>query len=750
MRFTFVLLGWLLVAAPAFARGWLGVRLLAHSAGIGLDVPSPGSPAERAGLRRGDVIVSAAGVDFSGAYEAREKRFRERLSKAKPGETLALEVLRRVVDKQSFYNGKPVPSLGLVVPERFLVRKGGEVALRASARDETLAIAVELGTAPDERPLEPGPPADRVFPGGVPGAFEPARALIADQGAAPALAELTRALARERPPDQRFRLARQRFALEHPLQLPGIARALAADLSVARPGAALAAAGVWGDAVVGAAPRVKLGPKGLTLDQRIQEVLDVLARAKRHLDRALARLTPEEQDYIAAHEVNLSRTLARHIYVHHDVAAAAAPAHFELVRLLEKVDRAELNRAAAVLAAFVEDARGAFREDLARELKVPELRRDTPFGPLYIGGPGHNWYHEDAAVIVDLGGADFYTHNAGGARGRARPLALVIDFEGDDAYESTTDWCQGAGLLGVGVLADLGGHDAYLGSRWCQGAGLAGVGILFDVDGNDSHHAQDFGQGVAFAGTGLLIDVAGTDTYDAARFAQACALPGGVAALIDGEGRDTYFAKARYQTSYGDRGLFDAYSQGCALGLREIAAGGIAALVDGGGDDRYEGGHFSQGGGYYHGFGLLADAAGDDWYMGSRYAQAWAAHAAVGCLEDRAGNDRYGTRQCVAQGIAWDHCVVAFLDRGGDDVYEGGDVSSQGYAAYSSFSLFFDEAGNDIYRYADGPGTTGPNDPPAPSLAVFVDGGGKDTYPPRAPGEGRAAKRGQVGLFLDR
>lgn len=750
MRLALVLLLWLIAASPLPARGWLGVRLLPVSDGIGLDVPSPGGPAEAAGLKRGDVILSADGADLSGPYAVREKRFRDRLAKAKPGDRLALKVLRRIVDTRSFHDGKPMSALGLVVPEGFLVRKGGEAVLRATARDETLAIAVVLGTAPDDRPLEPASPAARLFPDGAPAEFEPARALIAGQGAARALADLTQSLERARPPDQRFRLARERFAFEHPLRLPGIARALTSDLSVASPGAALAAAGVWGDAEVGRAPRVRLGPKGATLDQRIEEVLDVLALAKRHLDRALARLTPAEQDYIAAHETNLSRTLARHIYVHHDVAAAAVPGHFELVRLLEKVDRAELNRAAAVLAAFVADARGAFREDLSRELKVSELRRDTPFGPLYIGGPGHNWYHEDAAVILDLGGADFYTHNAGGAHGRARPLALVIDFEGDDAYESTTDWCQGAGLLGVGVLADLGGDDAYLGPRWCQGAGLAGVGILFDVDGNDSHHAQDFGQGAAFCGTGLLIDVAGADTYDAARFAQACALPGGVAALVEGAGRDTYFAKARYQTSYGDRGLFDAYSQGCAVGLREIAAGGIAALVDGGGDDRYEAGHFSQGGGYFHGLGMLADASGDDWYMGSRYAQAWAAHGAVGCLEDRAGNDRYGTRQCVAQGIAWDHAVVAFLDRGGDDVYQGGDVSSQGYAAYSSFSLFFDEAGNDTYRYADGPGTTGPNDPPAPSVAVFVDGGGHDSYPPRAPGEGQTAKRGQVSLFSDR
>ena len=767
MQLLYGVLVLLALAGPACGRGWLGVRFaLARGPfatppgtfAVGLEIEGPviGSPAERAGLARGDVIVAATGVAFDGPPEKLEQRFLDAIGRAQPGDALALSVVRRRVERAATLGGKPISGPGLFAPGRLLERAppGTTFQLTARAGAELLAIHVTLAARPDARPPLPLQSVADVFPRGLPTApvERRVRALITAQGADAGYARLVDELRRQRPPDDRFRLSRERFAYEHPLELPAVAHQLAADL-VAPPGAfpplhALAAAAEWLDQPLGALPRVWLAPAGVTVAQRLDEVEDVLRQAKRHLDRAFARLSVEEQDFVAAHEGNLTRTLARHIYLGDDVARSAVPDHQRMVELLERVDRAELCRAAAVLLSFADQSRGAFREDLAHGLTVPELRRDTAFGPIVVGGPGHNWYHEDYAVIIDLGGNDFYTCNAGGARGRARPLALVIDYAGDDAYESTTDFSQGAGLLGVGVLVDFGGHDSYVAPRWSQGAGLAGVGVLFDASGNDAYHGQDFVQAAALGGVGLLVDAAGDDTYDATRFAQGCALPGAFAALVESSGRDTYYAKGRYQTSYGDRGLFDSFSQGCALGFRDVAAGGIAVLADYAGDDRYEAGHFSQGGGYYHGFGLLSDAQGNDWYMGSRYAQGFAAHAAVGCLEDGAGNDTYGTRQCVAQGIAWDHCVVAFLDHGGDDVYEGGDVSSQGYAAYSSFCLFFDESGNDTYRYVLGPGTTGPNDA-VPSLAVFLDGGGHDVYPPAAPGNGRTVKRGQVGIIAD-
>ncbi|MBI4865268.1 MAG: hypothetical protein HY815_34145, partial [Candidatus Riflebacteria bacterium] len=221
--------------------------------------------------------------------------------------------------------------------------------------------------------------------------------------------------------------------------------------------------------------------------------------------------------------------------------------------------------------------------------------------------------------------------------------------------------------------------------------------------------------------------------------------------LQDRAGDDRYYAKGRYRTSYGDAGFFDAFSQGCALGFRGAASGGLALLSDLGGNDRYEAGHFSQGGGYYFGWGLLHDRSGNDRYLGSRYAQAFAAHEAVGYLEDGDGDDRYGTLQSVAQAIAWDRSVVALVDRSGNDLYDGGACTSIGASAQNGFSLLMDLAGDDVYRLGSGPGRAGPNEyHGGESLSVFVDvGGGVDRYDPPGLQNDSVLVSGAVGIFAD-
>ena len=191
-------------------------------------------------------------------------------------------------------------------------------------------------------------------------------------------------------------------------------------------------------------------------------------------------------------------------------------------------------------------------------------------------------------------------------------------------------------------------------------------------------------------------------------------------------------------------------SQGAACGFRQLASGGVGVILDRAGRDRYEAGNFSQGGGYYYGWGALLDLGAEgDRYEGSRYSLAFAAHSAVGSLLDAGGDDRYRGwvgAQCSA---AWDLCVTAFLDDAGDDIYETGPGFSVGASAHNGFSLFCDRAGRDAYRVA--PARAGPNDyHGGPSVSVFVDAGGAaDVYAAGGLVDGGQALAPAVGVGLD-
>jgi serine protease Do len=152
-------------------RGWLGVSMqeitpdLAQSLGLKdargalvADV-APGDPADKAGLKAGDVIVESNGKPVQGMM-----RFRNEIAETAPGASLALKVLR---------NGKSL-DLTLVVGE--LKEKSeagakpeseseGESPLGISARDLTPDLAQRLNLDPDQRGVvithvEPGSRAD--------------------------------------------------------------------------------------------------------------------------------------------------------------------------------------------------------------------------------------------------------------------------------------------------------------------------------------------------------------------------------------------------------------------------------------------------------------------------------------------------------------------------------------------------------------------------------------------------------------
>jgi len=330
--------------------------------------------------------------------------------------------------------------------------------------------------------------------------------------------------------------------------------------------------------------------------------------------------------------------------------------------------------------------------------------QDTNVGKIVVGGTGTSYYYADAAVIIDLGGDDYYFNNAG-ASNKDIPVSICIDFSGNDVYHAANSFAQGTGRFGVGLLADCGGNDKYLGQDFSQGSCLFGVGLLLDNNGDDFYSGHVLNQGVGFFGAGMLNDLKGNDVYFSGQFAQGVGLTKGFGALIDAHGNDFYFAGGRYPDFRDPEKSFQSMSQGMGMGIRPEesivgASGGVGVLIDQKGNDQYHGDYFSQGSGYYYSLGLLYDHEGTDKYYAGRYAQGAGIHSAIGLLEDKSGDDTYECSFGVSQGCGHDTGIGFLVDYSGDDAYRSA-TSSQGAGLEKGLGILADFCGNDSYHAND-------------------------------------------------
>ncbi|MCZ6598374.1 MAG: hypothetical protein O7B99_12100, partial [Planctomycetota bacterium] len=294
-------------------------------------------------------------------------------------------------------------------------------------------------------------------------------------------------------------------------------------------------------------------PKDLRIpSDSMEEILgwieENLARANEQVDRALAKLEPADREHVAAHWLDLSERFEEHIYLYTDEDEERRRRNEETIRIGESVGRGSLLQAAGwawkieVAAQYLRGAAEAEGLDVTKKVVA---ERSTPHGRILIAGTGNDWHRSgDVAVLIDLGGDDFYSNNIASTVGQAEEPALgvsvLVDLEGNDAYEATHRGAMGFGLLGVGLLVDHAGNDSYVGLRWTQGAGYMGVGMLVDLEGDDRYRCHALSQGVGLWGFGMLADFAGDDRYEGHVLAQAVGLAGGAGVLHDQGGDDEY------------------------------------------------------------------------------------------------------------------------------------------------------------------------------------------------------------------
>lgn len=348
-------------------------------------------------------------------------------------------------------------------------------------------------------------------------------------------------------------------------------------------------------------------------------------------------------------------------------------------------------------------------------------------GWVVVGGTADNAYDMDAvAAVLDPAGNDRYGWGAGSARD-----SVIVELAGDDQYLGGEVGGPASGVACVAVIDDHAGNDSYRGGALSVGAAAFGVALLRDRAGDDRYDGGDWSIGASMYGAAVLLDEGGADDIRGGTRSQGVGGPRGVGMVIDRTGDDRYLADFRTPSTYGTPATSLGFSQGVGYGFRRYAAGGVGILFDGAGDDRYEGGEFTQGGGYLHGLGVLHDRSGRDLYRGDRYSQGFAAHMAFGALLDDAGDDVYWGRTAANQGAAWDASSAVLVDAAGNDHYRGS-VLTQGSGAMQAIGMLIDFGGDDRYD-APGPyaqGESGNNtyhcDTGVLSFSLLVDAGPGD------------------------
>lgn len=694
-------MGPLISAEELNRRNFLGVTFRGVPKGLEILSVLPATPAWEAGIRSGDLLTRLNGESLAEIPEKeRPAAFAARWQKLETGMTANISLIRRSTEFSSERDGvtssKDVPPPGAWDTEFPLTETPGfskAYALRWKRLEtEKTVLATAKPASSPEKAMH------TIFQALPPEPLEnfAVRKLTAEGY----LKDHQDLLQRLRDigirPDP-YRIPEVDWIRKHPFELRARSHAV---LDRSRKGPAdflREAARLEGSAEL-PRPEPAVAHSGGTLEAQLAWMGGLLKEAKALRTEAFSALSSAELEELRGLTDATLKRFEEWNYLFEEKRPSVTEKNGRLIELGAKVKLEPLIRATIKLLPLASPetvfrlrrALKEARKDLGRETV---LERSTEAGLIRIAGTGDN-RHTDlesakVALLYDLGGNDFYADRVA-ASGADLPISIAVDAAGDDIYDSRLDYAQGAGVLGIAILADLAGNDRYGAIRGTQGFGLYGVGLLIDSGGADLYRAHTYAQGVSWTGVGSLWDLRGDDRYEAHLLAQGVGIAGGISGLFDLAGSDEYIAKGFQGSGYGTPGTFQGWSQGVGLGVRSFASGGLGILWDGAGRDRMEAGDFSQGGGYSFGWGILGSGGREpDAYYGNRYAQGFAAHYALGAFFEEGGDDRYESFGGVSTGNANDLSISWFEDRGGRDAYPAR-LFSLGASANNSLSVFLD------------------------------------------------------------
>ncbi len=441
------------------------------------------------------------------------------------------------------------------------------------------------------------------------------------------------------------------------------------------------------------------------------------------LNKAFEDISTTHQENLAHNLQNLLNRFNKYFYLQEDKDKVQREDTIKIIEQIKLIKTQHFVNALSILKQVLSTEYLAHlkieADSLFKKNNNKTVRIKNNLGDILITGfqnDVHNYTPDDhILLVIDLGGDDTYND----------PGYQIIDFAGNDEYNSSQDLFGLGSIMNIRFIIDQNGNDRYTGLTGSFAATLFGISLLIDNSGDDVYRCIDFCFGSAFGGIALLIDSSGNDQYETHQFSQGIGIASGYGILSDLGGDDYYYSKGNATSSYNDPGHFQGWSQGVGLGLRGFISGGLGILYDRSGKDYFESGDFSQGGGYYFGWGLLINSGKeDDIYRASRYSQGFSAHYAAGSFIEEGGNDKYISEHVVGQGMSWDLSVTLFDDFAGNDTYTTC-AHCLGTAAQSGITFFVDHQGRDTYLGKNLPYTENVDNSyhSGVSLGFFIDKG---------------------------
>lgn len=351
---------------------------------------------------------------------------------------------------------------------------------------------------------------------------------------------------------------------------------------------------------------------------------------------------------------------------------------------------------------------------------------------------------QNADFFIDCGGSNTIHTNAGGTEG-SRPLALHIDFKGNNTYEGV-NFVQGSGFLGIGMLVNYGGNNIYRADAFAQGSGFFGIGILANLKGNNQFISDFASQSFATFGFSLVWNKEGSNRYQANQgLSQAASSTLGVAFLVDNQGGNTYV-----NGQFGKGGtIAGGIGQGGSTGVRSFPwlnnpnlYGGLSFLYVGGGSNHFKTPWLGQGSAYFLGAGLLVSEGSNDVFEAEYDAQGQGLHSAAGLFFKKGNHNRF-KGGWGSLGVSGDRSIGMFINTGSHNDFEGTDQAIGSSRKPRSIGVFVNYGGNNTYRF-DKTSNAKLQLPEAPnqwSRALFLEVGRDSEYPHHADGMVRGENR---------
>ena len=422
-------------------------------------------------------------------------------------------------------------------------------------------------------------------------------------------------------------------------------------------------------------------PLPAELKKPVAILLSAIKDATPRLERAVNSVTPQARaGLLTLNEWPDADTGA----VRQEISAHRIKQRYENMKSFSEQDLAAAGR---IVMVGVDRALAALPKDTPLK---KQIRWKTIYGDVLLRGRGDDVYEKDdlkgVAVLIDIGGNNVYKTPVAVAHEKeiriAIDLGANVRIDGEDAQHGNA----GAGIFGIAVLAlpNAEGVKEIKTGHFSQGFGMGGVGVLL-VQGTAHLSAQRMVQGAGVFGVGILsAKSAKNSTYVATRSGQGSALTRGIGLFLH-EGDNADIKGGLVQPDPREPLGSVSMCQGVGFGPRAYAGGGVGIAVIKGNGISVKGSYFSQGVGYWHGFGAFRLRGDNNTLQARRYDMGSGIHSAFGHM-DIFGNKNRILNWGVGPSYGWDRGIGSSLVRGNENEMQtdwGAGTASIGSLSFS-------------------------------------------------------------------